>query len=400
MQNAARLTILSTALTLLACTEQSPPVFDDPVPMSVPSGKPAFGPRLSDNGSESVILSWMEPNDETSELRFSRFSIDDWEPATLAASDPDMFINWADLPSVTAHGDTLLAQWLSYVAEATYAYQVLIAFSNNGGASWGSAQSPHTDGTPTEHGFVSSYLSSAGIGLVWLDGRETPDAGMTLRTASVAEGEAPADEALLDDLVCDCCQTDSAETSDGPIVVYRDRTTDEVRDIYVSRQINGQWQPGVAVSNDGWVISGCPVNGPVVSADGGQVIVAWFTAANDQPIVKAAVSTNAGKTFSAPVAIATKNVLGHVAVSLVKRNSAAVSWLEADDDGSYEINLRSMTFDGQLGKVSTIGRTAISRNVPQLHRVNDELIFAWTDEINDMSKLATVRVRILGFYDD
>ena len=60
---------------------------------------------------------------------------------------------------------------------------------------------------------------------------------------------------------------------DGPIAVYRNRTDDEIRDIYVSRYEMGAWTVGKPVHNDGWHVEACPVNGPVVSAHGKDVTV-------------------------------------------------------------------------------------------------------------------------------
>jgi hypothetical protein len=73
--------------------------------------------------------------------------------------------------------------------------------------------------------------------------------------------------------------------------------------------------------------------------------------------------------------------------------------MESGKDGNYAINLRARTVDGQLGPVRTVGRTSVARNVPQMLRVGDKLMLAWTDEINDLSKVVSVEVPIIGFYD-
>ena len=389
-----------TALLLVACTEQPLPQFGDSVPLTVPSGKPAYGPRLTQITNDDAILSWMERNDDDSSLRFTSYYEKSWRPAKLAARDESMFVNWADLPAVSAIGPaSYLAYWLSYTADAPYAYQVLTALSSDDGASWSTPGSPHTDGTPTEHGFVSSYPAENGTGLIWLDGRNTPDKGMTLRGATMGSDGQLHDEMLLDDLVCDCCQTDIAETDAGPVAVYRNRTEGEVRDIYVSRHRDGNWQSGTPISNDGWVIAGCPVNGPSIAATGKRVVVAWFTAAGNKPTVKAAVSTNAGRSFSDPVEVSSKNALGRVGAAMIDRHSFALSWMESDKDGTYAIKLRGMTFDGQLGPVHTVGRTSVGRTVPQMARIGDQILLAWTDEMNDLSKVVSVRVPLPGFYD-
>jgi len=387
------------AVSLSACAEQSLPQFKNPQPISVPSGQPAYGPRLSQGGDE-LVLSWMEPSDDGKHLRYSVFGQGSWGAAETVTEDEDMFVNWADLPAVTPIGpDSLLAHWLSYVADAPYAYQVLTALSLDGGSTWSTPASPHTDGTPTEHGFVSLFSAENGTGLIWLDGRETPDEGMTLRSAVMDTDGTLSSELIVDDLVCDCCQTDVAVSSAGPVAIYRNRTLEEVRDIYVSRFLDGQWQAGTSISDDGWVIAGCPVNGPSIEAHGDRVAVAWFTAADNKPIVKAAFSTNAGKSFSKPVEIVSTGTSGRVGISMIDEDTYVISWMESDKDGTYAINLRARTADGQLGRVQTVGRTSVARTVPQMTRVGDELILAWTDEMSDLSKVVSVKVPILGFYD-
>jgi hypothetical protein len=400
MHSLSHYSILVFASVLLGCAEQVLPQFGDSTPVTVPSGKPAYGPRLSQDSSDDAVLSWMEAKDDSFELRFSTYDDGSWHPSQTAITDERMFVNWADLPSVNSVGSSsYLAHWLSYTADETYSYQVLTARSDDNGASWTAPQSPHTDATPTEHGFVSMHPSDNGTGMIWLDGRETPDKGMTLRGATLTSDGSLQDEALLDDLVCDCCQTDVAVTESGPIAIYRNRTEEEVRDIYVSRLIEGKWQTGIPISDDGWVISGCPVNGPSIRADGNFVAAAWFTAANGSPTVKVALSTNAGRSFSEPVEIASKNTLGHVGIAMIDRQTLVVSWMESDKNEPYTINIRGLTFDGQAGPVHTVGRTSIARAVPQLARVGDQLILAWTDNINELNKVASVKVPILGFYD-
>lgn len=391
-----------------ACTEHSLLEFDEPLPISVPAGDNAHGPRLAQGPDDTAILSWMERGEGDSTLKFSVLTEGAWQAANTVISDSEMFVNWADLPAVTPIGSgALLAHWLSYTADAPYAYSIRTSRSDDHGDTWSAPSSPHTDGTPTEHGFVSLYTTDAGTGLIWLDGRkmgneatgDPVDTGMTLRSATIAPDGSLLDEALLDDLICDCCQTDIAMTEKGPIAIYRDRTREEIRDIYVARIVDGQWQPGVPISDDNWHIAGCPVNGPSLDTDGKLVVVAWFSAPGNKPIVQTAISTNSGKSFSTPLVIAQEKALGHVGISLIDAHSYAVSWMESDQQGTYVINVRSVTIDGQTGPVHTIGRTGIARNVPQMIRVKDRLVLAWTDQIGESTKIVSVGVPLLGFYD-
>jgi len=399
---------LCTSLCLAACTDVQPPLFGDPFPVPAPAGDNVLGPRLTSSPDGTISLSWMRRDEHGGTLRFSRLEGNKWLPSADVVTDDKMFVNWADLPSVQSLGnDRWVSHWLSKSAAATYAYDVRLAFSDDNGRTWGASIRPHSDDTATEHGFVSIRPDGDSVALLWLDGRQTGAAaghqsgsgGMTLRAATVAPNGDVAGKQLVDDLVCDCCQTDVAVASKGPVAVYRNRTVDEIRDIYVTRFINGAWQPGVAIADDGWEISGCPVNGPAIDADGDLVVVAWFSAANDRPVVRAAVSTNSGRTFDAPLEIAAKGVSGHVGVAAIDQTSAAVSWVESDQYGSHAINLRAITLSGELGAAETVGRSDLRQIYPQLVRSNDLLILVWTDEFDDTTRLASVKVPILGFYD-
>jgi hypothetical protein len=316
-----------------------------------------------------------------------------WSRGRTVAQGDNWFVNWADFPSVMALKDgTLAAHWLVKSGTATYAYNVNIAQSKDAGNNWTKPIVPHRDNTLTEHGFVSLLsLPDGRLGAVWLDGRNMKDMkeseghapspeSMTLRYAAIdAEGNL-SDESELDERVCECCQTSAAVTSDGPIVVYRDRSKNEVRDIYVLRQVNGAWTTPQPVFADNWQINGCPVNGPSVAADGQRVAVAWFTGAADKPHVKLAFSQDAGVTFSQPVQVDDGETVGRVDTLLLPDGSALVCWLSGNTDGGA-IKVRRVRADGTVGPPAVIARTDISRSsgFPRMARLGDEVHFAWTE---------------------
>lgn len=403
----ASFTALMLSIVLLgSCSGGEVPSFGEPRPLYLPAGSNTMSPRLSVASDDAAALSWLQRDKTGATLRYSALTIDGWSEAFDVVSDPDMFVNWADIPSVyPLNGEHWVAHWLSKSADATYAYDVLVAQSTDGGQSWGDPVRPHTDGTPTEHGFVSLYQAGDSAALLWLDGRETAEqgeagfGGMTLRSAVLDRDGSLLQEHLLDDLVCDCCQTAVAVSDEGPIAVYRNRTAEEIRDIYVTRFSNGSWQPGAAIADDGWHIEGCPVNGPAIAAMNDVVAVAWFSGANDRPVVRAAVSTNAGRTFRKPVEIASVRASGHVGIAILDRTSMVVSWVESDSRGTHAIKIRGMTHTGTLGRATTVGRSTLSRIYPQLARIDDKLLLAWTDEVGDASEVVSIEVPILGFYE-
>ncbi|NNC56505.1 MAG: hypothetical protein HKO12_03035 [Woeseiaceae bacterium] len=399
--------LLSVAI-VAGCTEAEVPTFGEPVPIPLPSGTNAVSPRFAAGSDGSIVLSWMQPAETGATLKFSTLSLGKWRQAVDVVTDERMFVNWADLPSVVPlNGANWVAHWLSKSAETTYAYDVLLAQSADAGQSWSDAVRPHTDGTPTEHGFVSIHAQGDSAALLWLDGRKTVNevtadprqTSMTLRSALVGPQGTLSNEQLVDDIVCDCCQTDVAVAENGPIAVYRNRTVDEIRDIFVTRLVDGQWEPGAAIADDGWEIAGCPVNGPAIDAQGNLVAVAWFSAPDNEPVVRATLSTDGGRSFKEPVEIATKGSSGHVGVAVLDRTSAVVSWVQSDNRGTNAINIRGVTTGGLLSPVKTVGRSDLSRIYPQMIRSDDNLILAWTDDILDAPEIVSIKVPLPDFYE-
>ena len=351
-------------------------------------------PELSVTHDGRVILSWVEKvDDKQYALRVATLDRVGWSrPRTVAQGD-NWFVNWADFPSVIALREgTLAAHWLVKSGSATYAYNVNIAQSKDSGRSWANPIVPHRDNTLTEHGFVSLIpLVDGRLGAVWLDGRNmkdaketdehTPSSGsMTLRYATIDASGNLSDESELDERVCECCQTSAATTSAGPIVVYRDRSQTEVRDIYIVRLVNGAWTAPQPVFADNWQINGCPVNGPSVAAEGKRVAVAWFTGAANTSHVKLAFSQDAGATFAQPVQVDDGETVGRVDTVLLPDGSALVCWMSGNTDGGA-IKVRRVQADSKVGPPAVIAQTDISRSsgFPRMTRLGDIVIFAWTE---------------------
>jgi hypothetical protein len=360
-----------------------------------PAGVDSREPELSTSADGRVILSWVEKvRDKRYALRFAALDASTWSKIGTVAEGENWFVNWADFPSVIALADgSLAAHWLVKSASNTYAYDVNIARSKDGGETWGKPVVPHTDKTHTEHGFVSLLpLPDGRVGAVWVDGRnlknvkeahdeDTPlPVSMTLRYAAIDADGKLSDEVQLDDRVCECCQTSAALTSEGALAVYRDRSDKEIRDIHFVSQQHDNWSAPRPVHGDNWEINGCPVNGPSVAADGRRVAVAWYTGANDSPRVKAAFSNDAGATFGKAIEVDDGETLGRVDVLLLPDGSALVCWLSGNAEGGA-IKVRRVQLDGSLGPSAVIAKTDISRSsgFPRMAKLGDEVYFAWTE---------------------
>jgi len=328
-------------------------------------------------------------------LKYSTLAADSetWsEPNTLAESE-NWFINWADFPSVVPITDSLwVAHWLVY-REDYDGYDIHMAISSDAGEHWGEPFLLNTDGTGAEHGFVTLFPLEGDIAAVWLDGRnmivdgefmyESPAGemlGTSLRYARFNRDGERLTDISLDELVCDCCQPDIAQTADGPILIYRDRTTDEVRDIVIRRMIDGEWQAVQALPADNWTIEACPINGPAIAANDDDVVAAWFSAADDQPLVHFARSTDGGAEFGASLEIDAGGSFGYVDVELLGNGDAIVSWLRSSTNGLALVT-RRVSPAGELMAVEKAVDLDISRplDFPQMVAAGERLVFVWTD---------------------
>ena len=401
--------LVLVGLLLFGCNRSTPESPSSQNPSSSPSSadqalivqsgqSPTDGdsrePELNATHDGRIILSWVEKiGEKRYALRTSTRDGNGWSEVRGVASGENWFVNWADFPSVIALQDGSMAgHWLVKSGSSTYAYDVNIARSSDGGKTWSKPIVPHRDNTKTEHGFVSLIpLPDGRLGAVWLDGRNMKDMketdehapaaeNMTLRYAALDADGKLSDEVQLDERVCECCQTSAAVTSDGPIAVYRDRSPTEVRDIFIVRQGSGAWTAPKPVYSDYWEINGCPVNGPSVAADGRRVVVGWYTAAGDTPHVKVAFSNDAGATFSNPIQVDDGETVGRVDALLLPDGSALVCWLSGDVEGGA-VKVRRVRPDGTLGPPAVIAKTDISRSsgFPRMARLGNEVHFAWTE---------------------
>jgi hypothetical protein len=374
--------------------------------LETPAASGSGEPNLSVAPDGRVLLSWIEPaGADGHRLRLSvRSRGSGWSPPETVAAGKDWFVNWADFPSVAALADgTLFAHWLTKSGPGAYAYDVRVSSSRDHGRSWSAPDVPHRDGTATEHGFVSmSPWSSQEVGLVWLDGRQTAEtpagrhgaaaAAMSLVHTTLDANGRLGPETTLDARVCDCCQTDAAVADGATVVVYRDRSDAEVRDMSVVRFVGGRWSEPRPVARDGWEIHGCPVNGPAIAAAGARVAVAWFTAAGDRSRVNVAFSADSAETFGTPIAVDDGRPLGRVDVVMMPSGSALVSWLEQAQKGT-EVRVRSVSPNGTRGQALTVADSSAARSsgFPRMVRSADEVVLAW----RDAAKPPSVRTAVL-----
>jgi len=327
--------------------------------VTFPGGAGSAQPRLNVGADGKPILSWLEPTDDGAVLRYATYDGDAFSSPREVVRGDDLMVNWADMPSVQPiTADAWAAHWLRLDPDKPGAYHIATAVSKDAGVTWSEPVQLNDDSAAAEHGFVDLFAWNGQIGAFWLDGRQLaewsfdePDKllGTSLRVATLDYSGNVVAREIVDELVCDCCQPDRAMTSSGPVVAYRDRTPEEIRDVVVRRRVDGAWADPVATGAEGWEIEGCPVNGPAIAAAGDRVAVAWFTAAGDTPRVRFASSIDGAGSFGPAIDLDGAGSFGQVGLVLADDGAAKVSWWRAAQGGGTDLVLRTVAPDGLLG---------------------------------------------------
>ena len=389
--------IIFTLLTIISCTTKE--VFIEDIPFLY--GDNNAQPNLvSSNGALS--LSWISSkNKNKASLHFSQFKKGKWIKPQKIANGSDWFVNWADFPAHAINEDLIITSYLKKSDSGTYTYDVILNLQKLSGEKIKKDFLLNTDGVKAEHGFVSIIPNNnKGFFITWLDGRNTVEKKldghhkpMTIRFAEITNTGEVINESELDEAACDCCQTSIAMTNNGPIVVYRDRSENEVRDIYTIRNINGVWEEPNPLHNDGWIINGCPVNGPKVAVNSTNLAIAWFTVVNDNPIVNVSFSKTNGDSFGTPFKLNDLDAIGRVDVAFLNNEEVIVSYMEVDEIGTY-LRIKKVSANGKISKPITISKIDGGRNtgVPQLEIINNEIFIVWTISLDGINQLKSIKL--------
>lgn len=172
---------------------------------------------------------------------------------------------------------------------------------------------------------------------------------------------------------CPCCKTAMTVAADGTLFAgWRQVLPGDFRHIAVATSVDGgeTFSAPKIVSDDGWVIHGCPVSGPSLSVDSasGKLRVVWYAGSEDQkPGLYFAESSDKGQSFSARQLLAPETVHGTPAITAGKHDAIAL-WQQA---GSGETRMRG------LENAGSVARVALNAELPAASYVNEKLFVAY-----------------------
>jgi hypothetical protein len=300
-----------------------------------------------------------------------------------------------------------------WTARAPTGTRLLAARSDDGGKSFAPPAAIPGAEAPGNRGWQAVATDRAGYAVaIWLDHRELARAGESVAGAGHAQaGHAGGDTdgvaraqlsklffARLDGTssataitggVCYCCKTAVATSADGSIyAAWRHVYAGNVRDIAftMSRDGGQRFAPPVRVSEDNWVLDGCPEDGPgmAVGADG-RIHVVWptlvpgATPASEPTLALFYAASDDGRRFTRRQRMPTEGVPRHPQIATDARGGAIVVW-EEQAGGTRRVALGRST-PGAAGSIR-FGRQIISGDTPAVYPVvaatEGGIVAAWT----------------------
>jgi hypothetical protein len=382
-------------------------------PLDLPLQGVTAQPSITSNRSTGFILTWQQKHDNHASLHFAELDntgkLQRQGPIAESTPEHPWFLNWADFPSLVVldNGDWI-TYWLQKRSSGTYAYDIHLTRSTNRGKTWSESILPHRDATATEHGFVSLVPQGRDRVLaIWLDGRNTGTSGsahdhaegagaMTLRSAVINRAGALSDESEIDARTCDCCNTDAARVGKNTLLIYRDRSNDEIRDMAFSvRSRGGKWSAPSSVHNDHWKISGCPVNGPALAVNGQQALAVWTTMQGDDLAVRFALG---GVDGFGPMLELERSALtqGHVDATAWGDKAYLVSWVGQHlQPSGHAIRLAVIDREQVIRQHDLLSALANGSNpgMPRVAAAGQAAIAVWTESAEGHTTIKAALIR-------
>ena len=348
------------------------------------------------NREADVMLARVEPTGKSSEapVRVNPNA----GKATAWRGDPPTL-------AVSRNG-TVYVGWTARVEpDSSHATDIYLSSSNDGGRTLAAPVKVNDDRRPAVHGMHSLALADDGrIYLAWLDERNVmqPHASEkaeghhmesnreVFMTSSTDGGRTflPNQKVAVD--ACPCCKTAIATAPDHRVYLsWRQVLPGNFRHIAVtsSGDAGKTFSQPQIVSDDRWVLAGCPVSGPAITTNSdGSIRLIWYSEGSAGASgLYWSESRDGGKTFSPRNTLAQGQVMGSP-VLVLNNQSYKVVWT-ANKAGATQVV--TATFDGE-GKVTPDSGEA-SGELPAGASSHNNLFVAYISKIQDQRSIWLIK---------
>ena len=310
-----------------------------------------------------------------------------------------------DPPSVGVAQQSVYVLWTARVeSHGNKGTDIYLSVSHDRGKSFAPAVKVNDDTVPGAHGMHSLAVASDGrIYAAWLDERNISapkpskhagghhmESNRELFIAQSQDGGKTfsANRKIATD-ACPCCKTALAVAADGTVYAsWRQVLPGNFRHIAVasSSDAGATFSTPVIVSDDKWMLQGCPVSGPSLSvvADGSLKVV-WYAAGEGQaPGLYLAETRDKARTFSPRALLMQETVKGTPA--LATGNDRAVAIWQGIGQQQPETKMR------ELGAAGAAVSIAANAELPSGALSKDNLFVAYIRKVGEKRSIWVARV--------
>jgi BNR repeat-like domain len=392
----SRLTLLIICLALVAGCKHIAATRDatSPQPVQISAaGIDAAEPATATSTDGTFYVAWVNHDAKQADVMLAHFNhkAEALNSPVRVNRQPGAATAWrGDQPSVAvAPNGAVYVLWTNRVEDGDkHGTDIYLSTSTDGGQSFTAEVKVNDDKAPGAHGMHSLAVAKDGrIYAAWLDERNVHvpmpsmkaeghhmESNRDLYTAYSTDGGRTfsKNQKVASD-ACPCCKTALTVSADGTLYAgWRQVLPGSYRHIAVASSTDGgtKFSTPVIVSDDRWMLQGCPVSGPSLSVDAasGSLKVIWYAAGESgAPGVYLAESKDKGHSFSPRQLLSQENVRGTPGLA-VGNNNAIALWQSADVPNT---KMR------ELGTTGSVLSVAANAEFPAGAFSNDRLFVAY-----------------------
>jgi hypothetical protein len=271
-----------------------------------------------------------------------------------------------------------------------YSGLVYYAQSFDGGKTWSKPAGLVKDTTSFDQRYFDvAILPDGEAGIVWLDNRKTINKeGSGLYYATTNGKIGFQNERLISEPCCQCCRTDLFIDSQKNFhVLYRAIINDSIRDMVhvISKDGGKTFSKPLRISNDNWVINGCPHTGPAMTENNEGIHFAWFTAGGGAGIYYNH-SGDHGHSFSRRDTVSGQSAK-HSQITTMPGGHILIVWNEAFANGnavSNRIGIEKRDAQGRRLLKQYITSEMGQASYPVIQAIHENTaIVAYTQSVNE-----------------
>jgi hypothetical protein len=361
---------------------------------------PGQSPFITKDNKGNVVVSWVRMiNDSSSVFSYAVYPNEgrSFSKPVVIPSSSNIHPHAENLPKIIFKpSGEIIALWGASNPNPKNKYSGLVYYAQSfdEGKTWSNPKKLVNDTAGYDQRYYDVALLPDGeAAIIWLDNRKTTSKeGSALYFAVTSGSNGFQNERLISEQCCPCCRTDLFVDSKGGIhVLYRGIVQDSIRDMVhaVSVDAGKTFSKPHRISNDNWVINGCPHTGPAMTENSNGLHFAWFTGGRNKGCYYTKSSDN-GTSFSVPDNVSTAG--SHPQITTVMQDALMIVWDETynvNDKFYKRIGMQVRPSNGEAGGKLFITSDSAIASYPVAASLNEtKALVAYTDKREEKNYIA------------